>query len=110
MLELITTISASEFNDMINTATMLGVFMGIGLGMIVTGCFIYILEKGRQKNFKIWMNDLPGEDRIQIKNKLNDLYPLVNELATKSNTKLFKSMHNSLVRLKSFLATKWMQE
>lgn len=110
MLETIYEMTEAQFYDIVNTATVLGVFIGIGIGAILVAVFSYLIVNQRKINFKRWMSDIPEADRIIMKGKLIEICQLINEIATKSNTKLFKSLHNDFCRLKSFLSLKCMQE
>jgi len=111
MLENIYTITEAEMDAMLKTSMVFGFFAGMLVGAFLILIFAFLVENARRKHFKMWLLELPSDkEREEITNLVNEISSAVSVLASKSNTRLFKSMHNSLARLKSFLSQRWMQE
>jgi hypothetical protein len=56
----------------------------------------------------MWYLRLNEEEKEKFNAYLESSYTSF-DVMSKSNTRLFKSMYNTLMRLKSFLSQKWMQ-
>lgn len=101
-------LSADEINELIIDAGFVGAFIGVLIGVIVFAVFYLLLQQTYRKNFKMWFLQLNEAERRNISENLNTAYDVMDELS-KSNTRLFKTMYNDLMRLKSYLSQKWMQ-
>jgi transcription initiation factor IIF auxiliary subunit len=109
MLETIQTITEAELNDMVNTAMVTGVFIGMVIGIIILIAFGWMMLNSKRRNFKMWLLELEDDERQKVREDIEDASESLEELA-KSNTRLMKQWHNEMVRLKTFLSLKWMQE
>jgi hypothetical protein len=109
MLGIIQTITEAELNDMVNTAMVTGVFIGMVFGIIILIAFGWMMLNSKRRSFKMWFLELEDDERKKVLEDFMDLGESLEELA-KSNTRLMKQWHNEMVRLKTFLLLKWMQE
>jgi uncharacterized membrane-anchored protein YhcB (DUF1043 family) len=109
MLETIQTITEAELNDMVNTAMVTGIFIGMVIGIVILLLFGLMMLNSKRRNFKMWYLELEKDEQEKVLEDFMDLGESLEELA-KSNTRLMKQWHNEMVRLKTFLSLKWMQE
>lgn len=109
MLETIQTITEAELNDMVNTAMVTGVFIGMVIGIVILIAFGWMMLNSKRRSFKMWLLELEDDARAKVFEDIEDASDSLEELA-KSNTRLMKQWHNEMVRLKTFLSLKWMRE
>ncbi len=105
---LVIEISAAELNKLIADAGVSGGMIGLVLGIFIMAFFIWMLKKAYERNFKMWLLHLDVKEQEEINLLLEDAYKTFDSLS-KSNTRLFKTWYNDLMRLKSYLAQKWLQ-
>lgn len=101
-------ISEAKLLDYIINAGVIGCLIGIILGFAALLCFVYLVEISFRRNFKNWFLESDDETKKEFEAYLDTGYQAMRNLS-KSNTRLFKRMHNEMCRLKSFLSQKWMQ-
>jgi type II secretory pathway component PulF len=99
----------SEINDLISSAFTSGIWVGLLVGISIMVIFSWLLLNSKMRSFKMWLHEIPYEQRVYINHKLLQIHESVEDIASKSNTKFFKSMYNDLCALKYFLSKKWLQ-
>lgn len=109
MLPEIIQLTEEQLDRIINSAITGSFALGFFAGILALCVLIYFLPMIRQRNFKQWMLEKKDKDREEIMGKLESLYAAVDDLASMSNTQFFKSMHNNMCRLRSYLSQKWLQ-
>ena len=100
--------SVAEVNELIADAFAIAGAIGLLVGIVIMAFFLWLLHRTYERNFKMWLLQLTDKDREAMNKSLDDAYETFKELS-KSNTRLFKTWYNDLMRLKSYLAQKWMQ-
>lgn len=108
MLKDVYMLTESEASDLIYSAGVFGGFIGLLIGLSLAFIFLYLFRESFRRNFKMYLLELSEKERKEIYDKLNETYVVVEKLS-KSNTRLFKTMHNDLCRLKAYLSMKYMQ-
>ena len=98
----------AELNELLWDAGAFGGVIGLLIGILIFVIFMWLLQRAYERNFKMWLLQLDEKERKEVYENLKNAYHVLNVLS-KSNTRLFKTMHNDLMRLRSYLAQKWMQ-
>ena len=101
-------LSEAEVNELVQSAGAVGFVIGMFIGFAIFLFFIYMMNNRYRRNFKMWFLELPEKEREKVKVRIDEVGDTIEELA-KSNTRLFKKIHNELCEIKSFLRKKWMQ-
>ena len=83
------------------------------LGFIVgaggVGMMILSMRIGARRNLKEYLFTLDPDSRKIMDGKIKQLYESVESLAIMTNSRFFKTMHNTMVQLRTYLTTLWMQ-
>ena len=103
------TLSKADIETLQASAALNGLFFGILVGVGLACGMIFMLIKTYQINFKRYYLEVQEEDRKTIDEHLSFLFMYTEMLARKTNTRLFKSMYNNLVRIRALLESKFMQ-
>lgn len=103
------TLSNADIETLQASAALNGMFLGILLGVVLALGMMFMLIKTYQINFKRYYLEVQEDDRKSIDEHLDFLFMYTEMLARKTNTRLFKSMYNDLVRLRALIESKFMQ-
>lgn len=90
-------------------ATGVEFFLGFIVGAGGVGMMILSMRIGARRNLKEYLFTLDPDSRKIIDGKMKVLYDDVQLLATMTNSRFFKTMHNNLIQLKTYLTSMWMQ-
>lgn len=88
--------------DMFYNGVLVGMLVGIGL----SAWFWWMMKFADKILLKQYLNQIEPKMREEIIEKLDVLYEDVKDLADKTNTKIFRRWHNTLVEIDSHIRHK----
>jgi hypothetical protein len=97
-----------EIESLTADALTIGCFIGLFFGMALLWAFSMILTQAWRQNFKMYYLELDEAKRRSVDEKLDYLFMYTDDLAAQTNTRMFKSMHNDLIKLRAILAQRKM--
>lgn len=87
----------------------IGFMLGFIVGAGGVGMMILSQRIANRRNLKEYLWSLDSDSRKMMDGRIKQLSESVESLATMTNTKLFKTIHNDFVQLRAYLATMWKQ-
>jgi len=87
----------------------IGVFLGIVAGVVIVYLIQWAMKTGNKTGFKRYYQELDDGSKKEIDANIHNIELNLQQLATKTNTKYFKTLHNQFSSFLSYMKQKWMQ-